>query len=58
MRGIHGAVAIVRRRDNEEEIALFIASGRIAIVDFVEAGATEAADLRAYLRRQGGLLRP
>lgn len=55
---MYGAAASVRRRDNEEKIALFIASGRIALIDFEEADATEAADVRAYLRRQGTPIGP
>jgi tRNA(fMet)-specific endonuclease VapC len=50
---MYGAAASTRRRANEEKIALFIASGRIALLPFDEADADEAADIRAYLRRQG-----
>ncbi len=31
---MYGAAASTRRRDNEEKIAVFIASGRIALIDF------------------------
>ena len=55
---MYGAAASARRRANEEKIALFIASGRIALVDFNEADAGEAADIRAYLRRQGAPIGP
>ena len=55
---MYGAAASARRRDNEEKIAFFIASGRIALIDFNEADATEAADIRAYLRRQGTPIGP
>jgi len=44
------AAASARRRANEEKIALFIASGRIALIDFNEADASEEADIRAFLR--------
>jgi tRNA(fMet)-specific endonuclease VapC len=55
---MYGAAASARRRDNEEKIGLFIASGRIAVIDFNEADATEAADLRAYLRGLGTPIGP
>jgi len=55
---MYGAAASARRRDNEEKIALFIASARIALIDFNEADAGEAADIRAYLRRQGTPIGP
>jgi tRNA(fMet)-specific endonuclease VapC len=50
---MYGAAASARRRANEEKIALFIASGRIVLIDFNEADAGEAADIRAYLKRLG-----
>ena len=50
---MYGAAASARRRENEEKIALFIATSRIALVDFNEADSAEAADIRAYLRRRG-----
>lgn len=55
---MYGAAASDRRRDNEEKIAIFIASGRITLIDFSKADATEAAELRAYLRRQGTPIGP
>jgi tRNA(fMet)-specific endonuclease VapC len=55
---MYGAAASVRRRDNEEKIAVFIAAGRIALIDFQEADATEAADIRAHLRRVGTPIGP
>lgn len=55
---MYGAAASARRHDNEEKIALFIAAGRIALIGFGEADAAEAADLRAYLRRQGTPIGP
>lgn len=41
-----------------KKIALFIASGRITLIDFNEADAGEAADIRAYLRRRGTPIGP
>ncbi len=55
---MYGAAASARRRANEEKIALFIASGRIALLAFDEADAGEAADIRAYLRREGTPIGP
>jgi len=55
---MYGAAASARRRANEEKIALFIASGRIALLAFDEADAGEAADIRAHLRRQGTPIGP
>jgi tRNA(fMet)-specific endonuclease VapC len=55
---MYGAAASTHRRANEEKIALFIASGRIALLAFDEADAGEAADIRAYLRRQGTPIGP
>jgi len=55
---MYGAAVSTRRRANEEKIALFIASGRIALLPFDEADAGEAADIRAYLRRQGTPIGP
>ena len=55
---MHGAAASARRRANEEKIALFIASGRIALLAFDEADAGEVADIRAHLRRQGTPIGP
>lgn len=55
---MYGAAASARRRENEEKIALFIAAGRIALINFNEADATEAAELRAYLRTQGTPIGP
>jgi len=47
-----------RWHENEEKIALFIASGGLALIDFNEPDAEEAADIRAYLRRQGTPIGP
>jgi tRNA(fMet)-specific endonuclease VapC len=55
---MYGAAASARRRDNEQKVVLFIASGRIALIDFNEPDATEAADIRAYLRRRGTPIGP
>jgi tRNA(fMet)-specific endonuclease VapC len=55
---MYGAAASARRRANEEKIALFITSGRIALIDFNEADAGEAADIRAYLRLKGTPIGP
>ena len=55
---MYGAAASARRRASEEKIALFIASGRITLIAFNEADAGEAADIRAYLRRQGTPIGP
>lgn len=55
---MYGAAASARRRANEEKIALFITLGRIALISFTEADAGEAADIRAYLRRQGTPIGP
>jgi tRNA(fMet)-specific endonuclease VapC len=55
---MYGAAASARRRANEEKIALFITAGRIALIDFDEADAGEAADIRAHLRRQGTPIGP
>jgi tRNA(fMet)-specific endonuclease VapC len=48
---MYGAAASERRKANEDKIALFIASGGLAILPFEEADAREAADIRAHLRR-------
>lgn len=55
---MYGAAASARRNANEEKIALFIASGRIALLTFDDADAGEAADIRAFLRRQGTPIGP
>ncbi|MCL2715131.1 MAG: PIN domain-containing protein [Alphaproteobacteria bacterium] len=54
----YGAAASERQRGNEEKIALFVASGSIDIIEFSEADADEAADIRAHLRRQGTPIGP
>lgn len=55
---MYGAAASARRRDNEEKIAVFITSARIAVIDFNDADSTEAADIRAYLKRRGTPIGP
>lgn len=55
---MYGAAASARRRDNEEKIALFIASGRIDLIDFALADAGKAAEIRAHLRREGTPIGP
>jgi tRNA(fMet)-specific endonuclease VapC len=46
-----GAAASKRRKANEDKIALFSASGDIALLAFEAADAIEAADIRAQLKR-------
>jgi tRNA(fMet)-specific endonuclease VapC len=48
---IYGAAASRRRKANEDKIALFIASGNIALLPFEAADAVEAAEIRAQLKR-------
>jgi tRNA(fMet)-specific endonuclease VapC len=55
---MYGAAATARRRDNEDKIVLFLAAGRITLIDFSERDATEAADIRAHLRRLGTPIGP
>lgn len=40
-----------RRKANEDKIILFIAGGALSLLDFVDADAREAADIRTHLRR-------
>ena len=49
---MYGAAYSDRRADNEKKIALFLAGGRIELTQFEQGDAREAADIRAYLRRQ------
>ncbi|MGE3247870.1 MAG: type II toxin-antitoxin system VapC family toxin [Beijerinckiaceae bacterium] len=46
----YGAAASVRVQDNENKIALFLAAGGIEILQFGEAEAHEAGEIRAHLR--------
>jgi tRNA(fMet)-specific endonuclease VapC len=55
---MYGAAHSERRTANEDKIALFVASGGIALLSFAEAEAREAADIRAYLRRQATPIGP
>jgi tRNA(fMet)-specific endonuclease VapC len=55
---MYGAAHSERRRANEDKIALFVASGGIALLAFAEADAREAADIRAYLRRHATPIGP
>jgi len=48
---MYGAAASQRRKANEDKIALFIASGDIALRAFEAADAVEAAEIRAQLKR-------
>lgn len=55
---MYGAAASRRRKANEDKIALFIASGGIALLAFEAADAVEAADIRAQLRRSAKPIGP
>jgi tRNA(fMet)-specific endonuclease VapC len=55
---MYGAATIERRVENEEKIALFIASGRLGLLPFAEEDAREAADIRAHLKRLGTPIGP
>lgn len=55
---MHGAAASARQRENEEKIALFIASGGISLLLFEEEDAREAALIRAQLKRSGTPIGP
>jgi tRNA(fMet)-specific endonuclease VapC len=48
---MYGAAASERRQENEEKLALFIASSGLVLLPFEEPDAREAADIRAYLRK-------
>jgi tRNA(fMet)-specific endonuclease VapC len=48
---MYGAAASRRRKENEDKIALFIASGGFVLLPFEAADASEAADIRAHLKR-------
>ena len=53
-----GAANSLRRSENEEKIALFLASGAIDLVPFDEEDASIAAAIRAKLRRFGEPIGP
>ncbi len=55
---MYGAAASARRHENEEKIALFIASGGISLLSFEEEDAREAAQIRAHLKRSGSPIGP
>lgn len=50
---MYGAAASERRKANEDKVALFVASGRIALLPFASDDAVEAADIRAHLKQKG-----
>lgn len=55
---MYGAANSLRRTENEEKIALFIASGSIQLIPFDEDAAATAAVIRAKLRRSGEPIGP
>ncbi len=55
---MYGAARSERRAANENKIALFLAAGGLELVPFEQADAREAADIRAYLRRQATPIGP
>jgi tRNA(fMet)-specific endonuclease VapC len=55
---IYGAAYSERRAANENKIALFLAAGNLELIPFEQADAREAADIRAYLRRQATPIGP
>lgn len=55
---MYGAAASERRKANEDKIAIFIASARLALLPFEAADAREAADIRADLKRAGAPIGP
>ncbi|MCI0601109.1 MAG: PIN domain-containing protein [Beijerinckiaceae bacterium] len=55
---IYGAAASERRRENEEKVTLFIASGGISLLPVEEEDAREAASIRARLKRWGTPIGP
>jgi tRNA(fMet)-specific endonuclease VapC len=55
---MYGAANSERRQANEDKIALFIAAGRLELAPFKAQDAREAAEIRAFLRRQGTPIDP
>ena len=55
---MYGAANSLRRSENEEKIALFLASGAIDLVPFDEEDASIAAVIRAKPRRSGEAIGP
>ena len=53
-----GAANSLRRRENEEKIAIFITSGCIQLIPFDEGDASAAATIRAKLRQSGEPIGP
>lgn len=55
---MYGAANSQKRIANEHKIALFISASRLRLVDFGDADANEAADLRAHLKVGGAPIGP
>lgn len=55
---MYGAAASKRRKANEDKIAVFVASGDIALLPFEAADAAEAAEIRSDLKRAGKPIGP
>jgi tRNA(fMet)-specific endonuclease VapC len=55
---MYGAAISQRQADNERKIALFVASGDLAIVPLRETDAEHAAEIRAHLKRLGTPIGP
>jgi tRNA(fMet)-specific endonuclease VapC len=55
---MYGAAASERRKANEDKIALFIATGRLALLPFAAADAGETTDIRAHLKRMATPIGP
>lgn len=55
---MYGAANSKKRTANEHKIALFISASRLQLLDFVDADATEAAELRAHLKASGAPIGP
>ena len=55
---MYGAANSQKRAANEHKIALFISASRLQLIDFMDGDATEAADLRAYLKSSGAPIGP
>ncbi|MBT9290672.1 type II toxin-antitoxin system VapC family toxin [Prosthecodimorpha staleyi] len=55
---MYGAAASERRKANEDKIAIFVAAGRLSLLPFTPGDASEAADIRAHLKRTGSPIGP
>jgi tRNA(fMet)-specific endonuclease VapC len=55
---MYGAAASEKRAANETKIALFVSSGRLSLLPFEAEDASEAADIRADLKRAGTPIGP